>query len=65
MTGSAPLLRPAEVARLFRVDRKTVVRWAASGRLPSLRTPGGHFRFDAATIYALLAETPQSEAENP
>ena len=35
------LLTPGEVAALFRVDPKTVTRWAASGRITSIRTPGG------------------------
>ena len=39
------LLTPGEVAALFRVDPKTVTRWAASGRISSIRTPGGHRRF--------------------
>lgn len=49
-----PLLTPAEVAKLFRVDPKTVTRWAASGRLTSIRTPGGHRRFREAEVRALL-----------
>ena len=35
-----PLLTPAEVAALFRVDPKTVTRWANSGKLTSIRTLG-------------------------
>ena len=38
------LLTPAEVASLFRVDPKTVTRWAKSGKLTSIRTLGGHRR---------------------
>lgn len=41
---------PAEVARLFRVDPKTVTRWAASGRLKSIRTPGGHRRYRKSEV---------------
>lgn len=48
------LLRPSEVATLFRVDPKTVARWAKAGRLPSIRTPGGHRRFRESEIRALL-----------
>ena len=29
-----PLLTPAEVATMFRVDPKTVTRWAKAGELP-------------------------------
>ncbi|GAA1449631.1 BldC family transcriptional regulator [Nocardiopsis tropica] len=49
-----PLLTPAEVARLFRVDPKTVTRWALAGRISSLMTPGGHRRFREAEVRALL-----------
>ena len=38
---------PAEVAAMFRVDPKTVTRWAKAGKLTSIRTLGGH-RIDAA-----------------
>lgn len=48
------LLTPGEVAVLFRVDPKTVTRWAAAGRISSIRTPGGHRRFREAEVRALL-----------
>ena len=48
------LLTPAEVATLFRVDPKTVTRWAAAGRIGSIRTPGGHRRFRESEVRALL-----------
>jgi excisionase family DNA binding protein len=48
------LLTPGEVAKLFRVDPKTVTRWALAGRIPSIRTPGGHRRFRESHIRALL-----------
>jgi excisionase family DNA binding protein len=48
------LLTPGEVATLFRVDPKTVTRWAASGRITSIRTPGGHRRFRETEVRALL-----------
>jgi len=49
------LLTPGEVAALFRVDPKTVTRWAAAGRIGSIRTPGGHRRFRESEVRALLA----------
>ena len=53
--GAAPqLLAPREVAALFRVDPKTVTRWAEQGRLTTVRTLGGHRRFRADEVYALL-----------
>jgi excisionase family DNA binding protein len=42
------------VAALFRVDPKTVSRWALAGRITSIKTPGGHRRFREAEIQALL-----------
>ncbi len=48
------LLTPGEVAEIFRVDPKTVTRWASSGRLPSLLTPGGHRRFWESDVLRLL-----------
>ncbi|AEH11299.1 MULTISPECIES: BldC family transcriptional regulator [Protofrankia] len=52
---SAPLLTPAEVASMFRVDPKTVTRWAKTGKLTSIRTLGGHRRYQEAEVRALLA----------
>ena len=48
------MLTPGEVAALFRVDPKTVTRWASSGRIGSIRTPGGHRRFRESEVRALL-----------
>jgi excisionase family DNA binding protein len=49
-----PLLTPAEVAALFRVDAKTVTRWAQQGKIRSIRTLGGHRRYREAEVRALL-----------
>jgi excisionase family DNA binding protein len=51
------LLTPAEVASLFRVDPKTVTRWAKSGKLASIRTLGGHRRYKESEVKALLLKT--------
>ncbi|MEU8342367.1 BldC family transcriptional regulator [Spirillospora sp. NPDC048832] len=48
------LLTPAEVAALFRVDPKTVTRWAQDKKLASIRTVGGHRRYRASEVYELL-----------
>ena len=50
----SPLLTPAEVAALFRVDPKTVTRWAQQGKLRSIRTLGGHRRFLASAVWEAL-----------
>lgn len=49
------LLTPGEVAQMFRVDPKTVTRWASAGRIGSIRTPGGHRRFRESEVKRLLA----------
>ncbi len=48
------LLTPAEVAELFRVNPKTVTRWARSGKISAIRTLGGHRRFRRDEIEAQL-----------
>jgi excisionase family DNA binding protein len=52
--GGDALLTPSEVAALFRVNPKTVARWAKSGKLSSIRTLGGHRRFRAAEVRRAL-----------
>ena len=57
------LLTPAEVAALFRVDPKTVTRWAKAGKLTSIRTLGGHRRYRESEVRQLLQGTiPQQSA---
>jgi excisionase family DNA binding protein len=59
------LLTPAEVASLFRVDPKTVTRWAKAGKLTSIRTLGGHRRYKESEVKALLKSISQSASDNP
>jgi excisionase family DNA binding protein len=61
--GPEPLLTPAEVAAMFRVDPKTVTRWAKAGKLSSIRTLGGHRRYRESEVRALLAGIPQPREE--
>lgn len=49
------LLTSKEVAALFRVDPKTIVRWARTGALAAVRTPGGRLlRFPESGVQAAL-----------
>jgi excisionase family DNA binding protein len=57
-TEAEALLTPAEVATMFRVDPKTVTRWAKAGKLTSIRTLGGHRRYRESEVRALLAGIP-------
>ena len=50
LTDAEVLLTPSEVAALFRVDPKTVTRWAKAGKLTSIRTLGGHRRFRKSEV---------------
>ena len=53
---SERLLRTCDVALLFQVSERTVSEWARRGRVPSVRTPGGHRRYPADQIRQLLLE---------
>ena len=54
INGQENLLTPSEVAALFRVDPKTVTRWAKAGKLTTIRTLGGHRRYKESEVKALL-----------
>jgi excisionase family DNA binding protein len=56
------LLTPAEVATLFRVDPKTVTRWAKAGKLTSIRTLGGHRRYKESEVKELLKTTTPNQS---
>ena len=58
------LLTPAEVAALFRVDPKTVTRWAKAGKLTSIRTLGGHRRYRESEVRAVLSGVPAPRPES-
>jgi excisionase family DNA binding protein len=47
------VLTPTEVATYFKVNPKTVARWAKDKRIPSFQTPGGHHRFRREDILAV------------
>lgn len=55
------LLRTADVASLFQVSERTVSEWARRGRLPSVRTPGGHRRYPAEQIRLLLRQVEEGD----
>jgi excisionase family DNA binding protein len=72
VSESQNLMTPAEVAALFRVDPKTVTRWADAGKMTAVRTLGGHRRYRRDEVQNLLAvgsissvETGQNSNESP
>jgi excisionase family DNA binding protein len=54
VTATKKLMTPREVGKALKVDPKTVGRWAERGLLRSIRTPGGHLRFYASDIDAIV-----------
>ena len=56
------LLTPSEVAAMFRVNPKTVTRWARSGKISAIRTLGGHRRFKASEIRKFLEDADDSSS---
>lgn len=51
------LLTPSEVAERFAVDVKTIARWAKAGKLPHIKTLGGHRRYSEALINQMTKES--------
>ena len=54
------LLTPSEVAAMFRVNPKTVTRWARAGKISAIRTLGGHRRFKASEIRQYLEQVDEA-----
>jgi len=54
------LLTPSEVAAMFRVNPKTVTRWARAGKISAIRTLGGHRRFKASEIRKFLEQVDEA-----
>jgi excisionase family DNA binding protein len=54
------LLTPSEVAAMFRVNPKTVTRWARAGKISAIRTLGGHRRFRASEIRKYLEQVDEA-----
>ncbi|MER7212417.1 helix-turn-helix domain-containing protein [Streptosporangium sp. NPDC000239] len=54
-TVPEPLLTVKEVAAVYRVAPRTIQRWAKTGALKAVPTPGGRLqRFRAADVEGLL-----------
>jgi excisionase family DNA binding protein len=54
--GESPLLSVSAAARLLGVSSSSLRAWAAAGRVPHVRTPGGHRRFELDELVRWLAE---------
>lgn len=59
-------ISPGEASQLFGVTTKTLARWAASGRIRSIKTPGGHRRYIKSDLESLMSDDstpPQPETQ--
>lgn len=56
------LLTRAEVAEIFQVAPSTITRWGEAGKLPSVKTLGGHRRYEAKAVMELAQSMTQEEA---
>jgi excisionase family DNA binding protein len=63
-TENERLLSPSEVAQMFRVNHKTVTRWARAGKISAIRTLGGHRRFRESEIRKFLEQVETEELED-
>lgn len=61
MTPNEPLLTAEEVATTLRLDGETIRRWAREGSLPSLKLPGGQWRFRWSDVEAYLRGDTKAE----
>jgi excisionase family DNA binding protein len=60
--GEAPsYLLAGEVADILHVSPKTVSRWAKEGKLPFMRTLGGHRRYPEARSASSLTSSGRSQ----
>lgn len=58
------LLTRGEVAKVLRVCARTVTSWAYTGKLQSIRTPGGQYRYRQTDVLELLSPSSDHASEN-
>ena len=58
------LLTTAEVAARLNVSTWTIRQWDASGKLPAIRTPGGHRRYRESDVNRVLGIQQENKGEN-
>ena len=52
---------PSTAAEIFGVTTQTLRRWAKTGKINFIKTPGGHTRYDIARFMPAAAEKPASK----
>lgn len=58
------LLTRTEVAEIFQVSPSTITRWASAGKLPAVKTLGGHRRYEARAVRELAHRLLKKEINN-
>jgi len=61
MSAQRQLLTPREAARMLGISYPAIKNWILSGKLKTIRTPGGHHRLAAASLKPYL----QADAARP
>jgi excisionase family DNA binding protein len=63
--ADGPWLSVSGAARALGVSASTLRLWASEGRIPHVRTAGGHRRFDPEALRQWLARQPARQARAP
>lgn len=65
MSPQRQLLTPREASRMLGISYPTIKNWILSGKLKTVRTPGGHHRLSAANLRPFLeADGTRPDAES-
>jgi molybdopterin-binding protein len=65
MSAQPHLLTPREASRMLGISYPTIKKWILSGKLKTVRTPGGHHRLAAASLRPFLEkDSARSEADS-
>ena len=62
MPTANSMLTPREAARLIGVSYPTIKQWILTGKLKTVRTPGGHHRVGEASLKPFLAKDKKKPA---
>jgi excisionase family DNA binding protein len=60
MASGDRLLTIQEISDLLAVERNTLTRWVAIGRITGVKTPEGQWRFREAAVRAALSQDDSS-----
>jgi excisionase family DNA binding protein len=57
------LMLPSQVAAIWKINAKSVIRWVKAGRIRSVKTAGGHHRIPVSAVRASLIDGGFTAAE--